>query len=250
MKIEVLVATMDQIDYSLPTKLNLQCDAIIANQCERNSIEDIKWNGYNIKYLNFRERGVGLNRNNALMRANADVCLFADDDIRYVANYPNLVEEAFRDNPHSDVLIFNILGRKLNTKKKKVNWFNYLRYGTVRIGVKLKSIRENAIYFNQCFGGGTEHSHGEDSLFLTDCLKKKLKITAVPITIAEIKNERASTWRTNDTKKYLKDQGILYKTISKRWWLFLCMQDAIRRYKQYKMYPIDCYKIMVEGNDE
>ena len=29
------------------------------------------------------------------------------------------------------------------------------------------SVRENGIYVNQCFGGGTEHSHGEDNIFLT-----------------------------------------------------------------------------------
>ena len=37
-------------------------------------------------------------------------------------------------------------------------------------------------------------------------------------------------------EKYLNDQGILYKTLSRRWWKILCLQDAIRRSKRdYKM---------------
>ena len=83
MKIQVLVAAMNQTDHSLPEKMNIKCDAIIGNQCERNSIEKYIWNGHNIEYLNFAERGVGLNRNNALMRASGDICLFADDDMVY-----------------------------------------------------------------------------------------------------------------------------------------------------------------------
>ena len=33
MRIQVLVAAMNQVDYSLPEKMNLQTDAIIGNQC-------------------------------------------------------------------------------------------------------------------------------------------------------------------------------------------------------------------------
>lgn len=62
MKIEVLVAAMNQCDYSLLSKMNIQSDAIIGNQCDRNSIEHIGYNGNRIKYLSFNERGVGLIR--------------------------------------------------------------------------------------------------------------------------------------------------------------------------------------------
>ena len=80
MSVQVLVAAMNQNDYSLLEKMKIESDAIVANQCERNNIESFCYNGYKVIYLNFAERGVGLNRNNALMRATADYCLFADDD--------------------------------------------------------------------------------------------------------------------------------------------------------------------------
>ena len=45
--------------------------------------------------MSFTERGVGLSRNNALMRASADICLFADDDIIYENNYKEILNRYF-----------------------------------------------------------------------------------------------------------------------------------------------------------
>lgn len=81
MKIQVLVATINQRDHTLLEKMNINSNAIIGNQCDWNSIEKFKYKNQDITYLNFNERGVGLNRNNTLMRADGDICLFADDDI-------------------------------------------------------------------------------------------------------------------------------------------------------------------------
>ena len=81
MDVQVLVAAMNQDDYSILDKLNIQSDVIVGNQCEHNSIKEFEYKGYKAVFLNFAERGVGLNRNNALMRAAGDICLFADDAV-------------------------------------------------------------------------------------------------------------------------------------------------------------------------
>ncbi|MBQ8849449.1 MAG: glycosyltransferase [Clostridia bacterium] len=250
MKIQVLIATMHQKDHSLLEKMNIQTDAIVGNQCDRNEVEDFVLNGHNIKYLSFAERGVGLNRNNALMRADADVCLFADDDMVYENNYAETVERAFSENPDADVIVFNlrenVVTRRIITKKTNVGYFNYLRYGTARVAIRLSSVKRNGIYFNQCFGGGTEYCHGEDNIFLNSCLKKGLKIVAVPEYIASLTEERASSWNNGYDEKYIRDQGILYRTLSKKWWKLLCLQDAFRRRKSYEAHGnfIRVYKLM------
>ena len=237
MKVQVLVAAMNQNDHSLLDKMNIQSDVIVRNQCNYNSIEKFDYNGHSATYLNFAERGVGLNRNNALMRATGDICLFADDDMVYVDNYCDIILDAFKQFPDADVIIFN-LAEEIPTRYviknvEKIGYLNYLRYGTARVAFKLKSVRENGIYFNQCFGGGTEHCHGEDNIFLADCLKAKLKIYAVPKTIAKLTEERESTWNSGYDEKYLIDQGCLYRAISRKWWKLLCLQDAIRHAKLY-----------------
>lgn len=251
MKIQVLVAATNQLDYSLPKKMNIKTDAIIGNQCNINSVEIFKVGNNRIQYLNFAERGVGLNRNNALMRADADICLFADDDMVYEENYVNIVENAFRENPGADVIVFNLrektTTRKLITKKSKVNYLNFLRYGTARIAVRLSSIQKNGIYFNQCFGGGTQHCHGEDNLFLNECLKKGLKIIAVPEYIATLTEERISSWNHGYDDKYIKDQGVLFRTMSRRWWILLCLQDAFRRHRTYNRGFYRTFIMMVDA---
>ncbi len=253
MKIQVLVAAMNQIDFSLIEKMNIKSDAIVGNQCGRNSIEEFDVNGKRVVYLNFNEKGVGLNRNNALMRADADICLFADDDMVYEDDYVETVERAFLENPNADVVVFNLKEkvptRKLITKKSKVGYLNYLRYGTARVAIRLNSVKKYGIYFNQCFGGGTQHCHGEDNLFLNACLKNGLKIVAVPKYIATLTEERESSWNNGYDEKYIKDQGILYRTLSRKWWWLLCFQDALRRHKSYKRSFIDAYKMMVRVSE-
>ena len=200
MRIQVLVAAMNQNDHSLINKMNIKTDAIVGNQCGFNFVEIFKIGDQKIQYLNFAERGVGLNRNNTLMRADADICLFADDDMVYENNYREIIEKAFQSHPDADVIVFNlkepVITRKVITKESKVGYLNYLRYGTARVAIRLDSIRKHGIYFNQCFGGGTEHSHGEDNIFLNACLKNKLKIYAVPEYIATLTEERESSWST------------------------------------------------------
>lgn len=250
MGVQVLVATMNQNNHSLLRKMNIQSDAIVGNQCDYNSIEHFEWMGHKIQYLNFAECGVGLNRNNALMRANGDICVFADDDMVYDNNYVETIMSAFNQYPKADVLIFNIREKKqkryIIKKVTKIGRFNYLRYGTVRIAIKLQSIRMQGIYFNQCFGGGAPYSHGEDNLFLTDCLRKNLIIYGIPKYIASLNEERQSTWRVGHTDKYFRDQGMLYKAISPKWWRFLCLQDAFRHHKLYNKDVRTLYHLMCD----
>lgn len=250
MKVQVLVAAMHQKDHSLLEKMNIQSDAIVANQCDHDSIENFEWNGYKIRYLNFAERGVGLNRNNALMRADGDICLFADDDMVYTDDYVQVVTKAFEQCPDADVLIFNLIEpvktRCVIEKVSKVNYLNFLRYGTARVAIKQASVRKHGIFFNQCFGGGTEHCHGEDNLFLAACLQKGLKMYAIPAFIAELTEERPSSWNAGYDEKYLRDQGVLYRTMSRRLWKLLCLQDAVRHHREYGRKPLEVYRLMIQ----
>lgn len=249
MDFQILLVTIEKLDYKLIEENNIQSDAIIGNQCNTNSVEEFLYNGHSIKWISYIGRGVGLNRNVCLSQATADYCLFADDDIRYCDNYEQIIIDAFRKQPNADVLLFNldenVKRRYIITKKHRIRWYNYLRYGAARIAIKLSSIKKNDIVFNEHFGGGTEHSHGEDNLFLTDCLRNGLKIYAVPITIGKILDSRPSTWLETYDDKYFADQGLLFKTIDNRYYKLLCLQDAIRNRKKYKIAWYEAYKKMV-----
>lgn len=237
MKIQVLVAAMDQNDHSLLKKMNINSDVIVGNQCDRNSIEEFDYNGHRATYLNFAERGVGLNRNNTLIRATGDICLFADDDMEYVDNYVEIIEEEFERYPHADALIFNIntIGgdqqRRQNTKVKRIRTFNSLNYGAARIAVRRASIQKNRICFSQHFGGGSMYSSGEDSLIIRDMLKKGFKIYAIPKTIATV-DQSTSTWFSGYHEKFFYDKGALMKAMFPR--MYVLMNDIYfpLRYKR------------------
>lgn len=253
MKIEVLVAAMNQKDTELIKKMNLQSDAIIGNQCDRNEIQKIKHNKSSITYLSFDERGVGLNRNNALHRSTGDILLFADDDMQYVDNYVDLVQEAFKKIPNADGIIFNIVteggrvNRRKNSEIKRVHFHNALNYGTVRVAVKRSSILKNRITFSELFGGGAMFSSGEDSLFIWDMLCKGLKLYTYPVTIGKVQ-QYESTWFHGYTDKYLYDKGALFKAIGKHLSILLCIQLLLRHKEMYKNRSfIDALMIMTKG---
>lgn len=254
MKIEVLVAAMNQTDYSLVDKMKITTDAIVGNQCDKNEITHIKKQKNRVTYLSFNEKGVGLNRNNSLMRSQGDILLFADDDLVYVDDYEEIILKQFRENPKADVIIFNIKEkvpeRYIIKKKFRVNWYNFMRFGAVRIAVKRRSIQEKGVFFNLCFGGGTQYAHGEDTLFLSECIKKKLKIYAVPNVIAELVDNRESTWFEGYNDKYFKDTGALYKVMSNNFGKLLCIQDAIRHQKTYKRKWTEVCQLMWAGQND
>ncbi|MDU6855742.1 MAG: glycosyltransferase family A protein [Clostridiales bacterium] len=256
MRLQVLVATMNQKDFSLHQRMNIQSDAIIANQCDKMLFKNITVKDKVLKYLCFNERGVGLNRNNALMRADSEVCLIADDDLVFVDGYEEIVIDTFRKNKDADVIIFNLMEdipkRFVIRKKMRIRFNNYMRFGAARVAFKRESILKNNIYFSLNFGGGAKYSAGEDTLFLKDCLKHNLKIIAVPVYIAKLVEYRESTWFEGYNAKFFMDRGALFSAISKRWSWLLCLQFVVRRRSLFKdkMSMFTAYKLMKQGAKE
>ncbi len=256
MDVQVLVAAMNQTDDSLVGKMNIQSDAIIGNQCEHCSNITYQYDGYEVNYFNRSDRGVGLNRNVGLFHCKNDCILtFADEDMRFVDGYVEIIKTAFKELPDADAIIFNIktvgmdVGRRNNQKIKRVHFYNALNYGAARLSVRANSLKRENINFHLCFGGGTIYGSGEDSLFITDMLKHKLKLYVFPVCIAEV-DQNTSTWFTGCNEKYLFDKGALYAAISRRWAKMLCFQDLFRHKKMYKGCQLsftEQYKVMKRG---
>lgn len=240
MDIQVLVSTMNQKDYSLLDRMNIQTDAIIINQCDRNEIIEFEHRGNRIIWFSLNERGVGLSRNNALLRATSDICLMADDDMVYVDGYKEIVINAFKKNLKADIIMFNVPIHKINgetlikvKKNKRVRFYNALKYGTVNLAFKRESILKKNIFFSLLFGGGARYGSGEDSLFITEALKKGLHIYSDTSKIAEI-NESTSSWFTGFNQKYFYDKGALFAAISKKGAHLLALQFVLRKHRIFK----------------
>lgn len=219
MTFQLLIATMHQVDHSMCEQMNLHSGAIIVNQCDRNGAESFKFRGSDIQMLSFNERGVGLSRNTALMRATADIIEFADDDMIFTDTYQEDMLREFEAHPEADVIIFNV--RSLNperplqqfTKFGRITRLTALRYGCPRIAVRREKLLYHTISFSLLFGGGAKYSSGEDSLFLQDCLRSGLRVYCSPVRIADVTHE-TSTWFKGYTDKYFFDKGVLFAMLT------------------------------------
>lgn len=222
MKIQVLVATMNQQNIEkLLEEMNISTEAIITNQTNAFFYKEIRYKNNDIKIYNFNEKGVGLNRNNSLMRADGDIILIADDDIRYIDNYAEIVLREFEEKPDADIIIFNIFSkdqernRYVIKKNKRIYTYNCLRYGAVRMAIKLDSIKNKNIFFSLLFGGGAKYGSGEDSIFIYNCIRSGLKAYSSTKEILMLR-ENESTWFKGYDEKFFYDKGALLASIFKR----------------------------------
>ncbi len=252
MKIQTLVVTTNQYDNTLPAKMNLQTDALIGNQCGREAITEFEYNGNRMRYISTATRGVGVNRNQVLLRAEGDICVLADDDMTFLPGYEALVREWFEKLPHADMLIFNLEGGKKrykHTKVTKINGFNYGKFGAARLAFRLQPMRFSGVMFHTMFGGGSEYSCGEDTLFLRDCLKKGLRIYGVPASLAQIE-DGDSTWFQGYTDKYFFDKGVLYYGLDRQLCKLHAVIHCLRYGKKYREYGWkNAVKQMMKGID-
>jgi glycosyltransferase involved in cell wall biosynthesis len=254
MNVQVLVATMNQKDYKLLDVMNIQTSAIVGNQCDKNEIAEFMYKNHQIKWLSFNEKGVGLNRNNILMRATDDIVLFADDDVVYYDGYEKTIIDYYKKHPKADVVIFNFKMRRGENdfrervrREGKLTRKSATQYGTYCISARREKIRFANIYFHQDFGGGTRFSNGEDSIFLQDCFKKKLNVYATKSLIGVL-DHGESTWFKGYNDKFFYDKGILFSVIFPR----LCSLCAfIHCFKHRIMYMeygwLHAYRQMKSG---
>jgi len=217
MKIEVLATTMFQKDLTKYKEMNIQTDVVFANQDDRHEYIEERIEGNFVKMVTTPYRGVGKNRNMALLSAAGDILLFGDDDLIYVDGYGVAIEKAFESIPDADIILFNLGtldkedGGRVNLNCSKVNLLNVLNYGMPRVAIRRSSIEKANLWITTLFGGGSKYCGGEDNLFLVTALKKGLKIYTHPFYIGMLK-KRESTWFDGFNEKFFFDNGAFLET--------------------------------------
>lgn len=215
MELEVLVATMQQTDLSLVEKMNLCQNAVIANQCGSWSFTQSQLEGKRIRMLSSDTKGVGVNRNLALQLAEADILLFADDDMIYYDGALQGVLDAFEKQPDADVIFFCMdytrdgeIFEQRRHKTKRLHSWNCLRYGAARMAIRREAVVRHRLAFSTLFGGGCKYSSGEDTLFILDAIRSGLKLYASDYVIGKCAKD-TSSWFSGYNEKYFYDRGAL-----------------------------------------
>lgn len=253
MKLQVLVSTMNQENYELINKMNIESDAVIINQCKDNSTKDFKINNYKIKWINSNKKGLSCSRNMALSNADGMICILADDDLEYVPNYEDTILEQFRINSSHDIITFQVEGIDKRFKdyyenSRKLNYLTSMKVSSVEVAFRLDAIKDAGIQFNELFGSGSKYFSGEENIFLTECLRKGLKLKYVPIKIANL-HIGESTWFKGYDEDYFITKGAAYTAMSRLYSIPLILQFGLRKYKlsSNEISMKDAIKLMLKG---
>ena len=199
--------------------MNIRCGAVIANQADLEEVLN-ETNEYGeIKMITTSTRGVGLNRNVALLAATADILLLSDDDVVYHDDMPQEILTAFAQLPNADVIVFGmdmLQGGKIVERRhsdiRRLRVWGSMRFGTYRIAVRRRAVLDHNITFHQCFGGGCPFSTGEDSLFLKACFDHKLKVYSHSYILGSCCKD-TSSWFVGYNEKYFYDKGVLLRKL-------------------------------------
>ncbi|MEN8078826.1 glycosyltransferase family A protein [Clostridioides difficile] len=253
--VQLLISTMKQTDFSLIEKMNIQTDAIVINQCDRYEYHEIIRDNFIVKWFNVAEKGLSRSRNIALSKATGDICLLVDDDEIMKDGYADIIVKEFEKQPKAGLVTFNLKSignvskRYVNKERKRLYFFNIMRYGSARIAFNRSLILNRRICFAPNFGAGSEISCGEDSLFLHDCLQKGIIAYSSPEYIADIDDgEGNSSWFNGYTEKYFFDLGAIFKAMSPKYCNLWILQFIIRhKSKTNELGFYKCLSMMNKG---
>lgn len=251
-KLTVLVTTMHQSDMRKYSEMNLQTDAVIANQTDRDALDTQVIDGCRVQLVSTATRGTSRNRNIALAHADqaAEYLMFADDDLVFESGYEEKILAEFEAHPEAEAIKFNVHDlsneRKLSMRRiekfEKATRRNMSASGVFALVFRSHVLKKLSLHFNEAFGPGTEDYCGEDTIFLMALLDKKAKVYRSPVDIAGI-DQTESSWCTGIDEKFFFVKGKVLKMIYPRLARLLAIRSAFR-FSRKKACPMKFGKIL------
>lgn len=238
-KVEVLVTTMHQSDFSIYSHMNLQTDAVIANQTDKNAYELKKIRGNTVQMISTLSGGLSRNRNIAMAHASqkTEYILFSDDDLVFDDGYEQKILKEFKEHPEAEAIKFNIHDlsstRKISMRRieryEKATRRNMSSSGVCGLVIKSEVLRKHNIHFHENFGAGTENYCGEDTIFLMEMLRKKVKFYRSPVDISGI-DQTESSWFQGHDKRFFTTAGTVLGIAYPKLSYIIVIRSALKAY--------------------
>lgn len=237
MSFQLLIATMNQTDYSLLDRVNLCADAVVINQCGRNARHEFKKGQYSVLWVDTSERGLSKSRNMAMKNASADYCLIVDDDEVIRPSAPQDIKEAFEKHKDAAFLRFEVEGieRKYKSYTKKEDRINYVsawHISSVQLAFRREVIIKNNIKFNELIGAGTEFLCGEENAFVYEMLRNGLLGYCIPKVIIDL-HLGNSCWFRGYNRQYFIAKGAAITAISKKCAIVFILLYCLKHREMY-----------------
>jgi len=242
MKLIVLISCMHQKDASIIERSNVQTDAVIVNQCDKEDEIDSEFiNKYGencrVKFICTTERGLSRSRNMALSHAWGDICIFCDDDEIFVDGYESSVIEQFEKHPTFSIIAFKLIyeRKKFGDNEYTYNRFTATSLSSAQLAFRRQDVLKTGVVFDTMLGSGSGNGGGEENKFMFQLLGKGLQAIYIPVLLAEIKNENHSLWFDGFTDQYIINEGWCYRRIFGALYAYpLLWYHAIKHSNLYK----------------
>ncbi len=251
---EVLLSVMEQGDPVLYIeKLNIRSDAVIVNQCDREDDRIENVGGHRIRIAERRERGLSRSRNLALTLASDDICIFCDNDVRYLDGAFDTIEQGFLRYPTAGIICFFIerpeRGVPVRKDENIMSDVDRFRIFSPEIAVSRSNIGD--LRLDEDFGAGAKYRMGEENIFLFEAKRRGIESIYVPEKIAKTLPNKSS-WFTGYDERFFFDRGAGYEAMDSGRWYPYALQFLIRKRKLYKenISMRVAYKAMRDGRKE
>ena len=217
MILEILISTMNRdnlsfLDDMFDNNYNHH-QILIINQTNKGKI--LKSNHAKVRVINSFEYGLSKSRNLAIKNAVGDLCLFADNDIKFIENFDKIIKRAFLKDSKTSIVKFKIdtfCGKAYkkypDSSKRLTRNKDVFTASSIEIAFRRSDILDNNILFNTFFGLGSYFDSGEEYLFLKMALNQGLIINFENEYIVKHAFERSTSNMASD--KFVKAQAALY----------------------------------------
>lgn len=183
-------------------KINLPHEVFISIQNPTN-IEFEMPTDFEFRSTKTNVKGVAKSRNVVLNSAQTKYLLFADDEIEFLSDGIKSVVAYLEANLDCDLVLAQAIDAKGALRKSypktevQLSKFNSAKSATYEMIVRVESVRNKGVTFDENFGAGVENYLGDEYIFITDLLKKGGTATFLPLTIAIHPEESSgSRWGT------------------------------------------------------
>ncbi|WP_338788273.1 glycosyltransferase family A protein [Metabacillus sp. FJAT-53654] len=190
---------------SLSSQTYQNFEVLLVTQLNHDCIQFLPQYDMKIKQIKLNKKGLSYSRNESLKAIAGSIVTFSDDDCWYPEDSLQNVINAFEKDDSLDVACFQIFDplQKVHYKsyeqkaKSQISKKDILRKSSIELFVRLKNVTSTELTFDENFGLGTKYPSGEENIFLSDLMNKKLKISYFPqIIVYHKKPEQTSRLTT------------------------------------------------------
>ena len=255
MSLEVIMSAMNLKEESpLPSGIldlkSSKTNCLIINQIEEKYLFEIK--SRNLRLMSFAEKGLSKSRNSGLNNASSEYTLITDEDIRFKNDFDKLILASFENNPKADIIAFQMEsceGKPIKKYKKNNAWLNVrgiMKVSSVEIAFRTDVIKNQNLKFDENFGLGSKYPTGNETIFLADALRKRLKILYIPKPIV-IHPGTGSGYQFKNNVELIRSKGALFFRIFNWKSYLVCFLFALKKYKLSSVSFFEFLREMYKG---